>query len=139
MHHAVGQFGQFGQGVRGISENEIKLLPTTRHKAQSIAAIRTCGRIVELAKYGTDETKMLAVFLDRNDKRAAARKQLECDRSRPGKQIERAGRWEVDVGAQDVEEIFFGKVGRRARLKGARHVEMSSFIFSGNDSHEYDL
>ena len=82
---------------------------------------------------------MLAVFLDRNDKRAAARKQLERDRSRSGKQIERAGRREVDVGAQDVEEIFFGKVGRRARLESARYVEMSSFIFSGNDSHEYDL
>ena len=132
---AVRQFGQLLQGIRWVGKNEVERLSVFLDEAQSIATQCSYRLVAQRLKHATQEREMLAVALHTHHLRAAARKQFERNASRPGKEIKRTRLLKIEVGAKHVEEVFFGKIGGGTCLKRARHFEVFTFVFSGDDSH----
>ena len=129
LHHAVGQRGQFGKGVGRVSEDEAETLAAAADEAQGVGAQHGGGTVVQLAERRGDESVVRAVQLDSHHAGAAPREELQGDAARPGEEVERRCLLKVDVGAQHVEEVFLGEVGRRARFERARHVEVAALYF----------
>ena len=105
------------------------------NKAQGIATHGQPSLITQRALALLNEGKVFAVFFDSSNTLAASRNEFERYAARTAKEVERSNVFKVDVSAQYIEEIFFGKVGSRTRLKRAWHFKVASFIFSSYYSH----
>ena len=78
---------------------------------------------------------MAAVLLDRHDAATTAREKFEGNAARASEEVERRRFLEIDVGAEDVEEVLLGEICGGTRLEGAGHFEMAAFVFTRYDTH----
>ena len=80
---------------------------------------------------------VLRVFLYGDNLIASSGHQFNADASCPCEQVEcRNSILEVDVVAEDIEQVFLGKVGGRTCLECVGDVETSPFVYSAYYSHE---
>lgn len=159
--HEVGYFGQLWQGVGRVGEDEVEspLVPVGLFNCVGAAfkvrlllrRVRVCGGFLQVSEcVGSqegvvvgidfvhalaDEAGMVAVEFHADDVAAASGEQFERDASGAGKEVECAASVEVDVSAEHVEDVLFGKVSGGSCLKGAWDVESPSFVFSCDDAH----
>jgi len=138
----VGQLGELGQGVGRVGKDEVVGAGGTAEEAQDIGAQQ--GDVVfclQGLQEAADETDVLGIQLHGGDVGAAAGEEFKGDAAGAGKEVQ--GTWgiafEVDIGAQDIEQVFLGEVRGGTRLESAWDVEVATPVFSCNDSHEGDL
>ena len=139
VHHAIGQFAQFGQSIGRVGKYEIEGLDRTLYEAQRIATHGRPGIVGERARTLLNEGIVATILLNRYHAWAAARKQFERDATCATEEVERTSVLKVEISTEHVEEILLGKVGRRTSLEGAGHFKVTTFIFSCNDTHRDDV
>lgn len=131
----VGDGGKFGKRVRRICENKVELLATTLEKPEHISTDKNVVPCVNLSHTFRYEACVVAIFLHAYHLSASPREQFEGDAARTREQIECRGVFPAYVLVQDVEDVFFRKVGGGSGFERVRNVETSAFIFSRDDSH----
>ena len=132
---AVGEFGEFGQGIGRVGKDKVEAQSAALHIFQRIATKRMGCGIAEGAEGLCDEGEMLAVALHGDYFYAAAREEFEGDTARAAKEVERPRFLKVEVGTQDVEQILFGKVRRGTGFETMGHLKMAALIFSCDNTH----
>ena len=66
---------------------------------------------------------------------AATTEELKGDAASTGKKIEDTAIFEVNISTKDVENVLFGKVGRRTCLETMGHIKALAFVFSSYNAH----
>jgi len=128
------------QDVWRVGKDEVELLAALRDELQGVAADGECCRVLQLVEELLDEAMVADVKLHAYDASATSTDEFKRDAARAGKEVE-GGRClaEVDVALQDIEEILLGKVRRGTCREGTWYLEMSAFVFAGDDSHSMGL
>ncbi len=135
LQDQIGDLRQLIEGVGGIGEDDVELLMATLQETEYVATDENIVLLTDLLKTLTDEGCMISVGLHADDMAAATAHEFQGDASRSGEEVEGLGTVEVDIAAHDIEDILFGKIGRRTGLKRPRNFEMPAFIFSCDYSH----
>ena len=107
----------------------------TRLRGVAVKQRRTVPGCLKFLQTLLDEAVMVAVGLDADYTAAAPREQFERDAARTREEIQCRRILEVEIAREHVEDVLFGEVGRRPRLKRAWDIEMPSLIFPSNDPH----
>ena len=132
----VGKFGYLRQDVWRVGKDEVELLATFRHELQGIASDGQCRRVLKLVEKLLDEAMVAHVKLHADDAAATSTDKFKRDTTRAGKKVECCRCLaEVEIALQDVEEVLLCEIGRRTCREGTRYLEMSAFVFAGDDSH----
>ena len=131
----VGNGGQFFQGVGWVGKDKVKLLMATLDKTEHIGTEGNTTIVAQFLHAIADETVVVSIHLHTNHLLTAARQQLERDAACAREKVERDGFVQIYILCQHIEDVLLGKVRRGASLEGARDVEMTTFVFSCNDSH----
>ena len=89
LHHAIGQFGQFAQGIGGIGKNEVESFGTLGDEAQCIGVEHAKMRLIVAGSAvfhrRSHEGKVLAVALYTHHFRTSTAQQFEGDAPCPRK------------------------------------------------------
>ena len=132
----TGNGGEFFQGIGRIGEDEVVLLLARLDVAEDIA---TEGdylfSVPKFLQTLLDETMMVAIEFDTDDMATATRKQFESDAACAREEIQRLGSLEIDILCEHIEDILLREIRCRPRFERAWNVEVTSFVFPGNDSH----
>lgn len=134
-HDAVGEFGEFTKRVGRIGKDEVEAAVGALDETKCIAADGMGSGIAKCAKTGGDETEMLTVALHTRHLLTATTEKFERDAASSGKEIEDTAVFEVNISTEDVENVFFGEVGRRTCLETMGHIEALAFVFTGYNAH----
>lgn len=132
---AVGEFAQFAEGIRWVGKDEVEALTTAVDEAQGIGTKWNNRLIAQRTEHLRKKAEMLAVTLHAHDTWTASGEEFQTDTPRTCEEVECRGLLKVEIGAEDVEKIFFRKVGRWTCLEIARHIEVSPFVFACDDAH----
>jgi len=131
----VGYGLYIGQGIGRVGENDVELPLATFEETEHVAPDEGVVDGLHLADTLLNETCMVAIHLYAYYITASATEQFERYAACAGKEVEGVVAVEVYVACHHVEDVLLGEVSCGARLEGARHVEMASFILSGDYSH----
>lgn len=135
IQYAGGKFAQLSQLIGRIGKNKVERTDTTFYIAQRIALHEVQIVVVEAPKELLQKRGMLAVFFYTYYGLTAPRQKFKRYATRAPKQVEHTDFLKIYIGAQYIEQIFFGKVGRRAGLETTGNIKSATFIFSCDDSH----
>ncbi len=78
---------------------------------------------------------MVAVQFHTDDLLTTPREHFQRNAACAGKEVQGTDILEVDIAVEYVEDVLFGEVGRGTCLEGARYVEVTAFVLSGDDTH----
>ena len=143
LEDEVGNGGQLLQGIGRVGKDEVELLVAGLNVAEDIGAktlnIERLSLPFQLFNALQDEAVMVAVLLYADHLGTASRQELKRDAARAGEEVKGCSTIKVDVAHQHIEDILLGKVCRWPRLESAGDVEMTTFVFTSDDSHFTDL
>lgn len=132
----VGQLVDFGHGVWGVGEDEIVSVCRALYELQGIAVydMERIGNAKLLSRLD-DEPMMNLVPLDRRDIGAATRGKLIGDGARACEEVEHLNILEINDIGEDIEYVFFGKVGCWPGIERLGRVETSPTELAANYAH----
>ena len=132
----VGQFGQTGEGIGRIGEDEVEGVVALFNVAEHIGTQGYPVVFLELLLYLIYMSVVQRLALHRDDAPAAARHKLKADASGAGEEVEHVvALLQVNEVVEYVEEVLLGKVRRGACFEVAGHLEGAALVFSTDYSH----
>lgn len=84
------------------------------------------------------EGSMVAVKLYADHLAASSGKQLKGYAPRAAEEVEGLDAVKVDVALKNIKNVLLSKVSSGTCLERTWHIEMTSFIFTGNDSQRFN-
>ena len=133
----IGNVSQILQCIRRICEDNIVAFLARTYIFKYVSLQRQPFIHLQFLLHARQELPMFEIFFHRHHLSASTRGQLQTNGACACKEIK--GSWfliEINIHVlQDIEESLFGKVGRRTCLKARRSGNMTSLIFSSDDSH----
>lgn len=133
--HEVRNLRKVRQSIRRIGKDDVVLALAALQESEHITTDERAVILAELLQALPYEGRMVAVQLHTCHVSASATEHFERDTARSGEEIEGRRILKVNVTIEHIEDILFCKVCCRSCLECAWHIEMATFIYSSDYSH----
>ena len=122
------------QGIGRVGEDEVEPALACLQKPEGVALDEGVVFGTQLVDALAYEGGMVAVKFNADHLAAPSGEQFKSDAPRTAEEVEGLDAVKVDVTLKNIKDVLLGKVSSGTRLERTRHIEMTSFVFSGNDS-----